>query len=161
MIKNRVVNIATYRARKQEINAMSNPNGIADNNGMKRDSVYPYLEKDPPGATIHALREQKGWSIEQLAARCVKPGGGTIDPSTISRIENNKSYTRHNLQIIADALGVQLRDLLTPPELLNIPKPIKDLMNLPSSEQEPILRIAETTVNAYRYKIRIDIKQSS
>lgn len=113
-------------------------------------SPYPYLEKDPPGATIHALRVAKGWTIENLASRCEAIAGKPFNVSTISRVERNLSYTQHTLRIIADALGVPLKTLLTPPELLNIPPEINALLSLPASVKDPVLAVARYAVEAHQ-----------
>ena len=54
---------------------------------MKRESVYPYLGKGPPGTTIHYLRKIMGWSQRDLAERC------GLNHVTISRFEKNEGYT--------------------------------------------------------------------
>lgn len=146
-----VVSIATLYARKAARIALSESQGIAEDDGMtaQRPSVYPYVERDPPGATVHLLREQKGWTLEQLAEHCVKGDGKTLDVGTLSRLERNESYSRPTLSVVARALGVEVRTLLTPPELLSLPQPIKDILHLEGEARLAVLKIAELAIKPY------------
>lgn len=78
---------------------------------MKRQSVYPYVNTEVPGATIHTLRSQRDWGVRDLSE---KTG---LDHSTISRIENNGGYTKDSLERIAAAFGCSTQDLFLPPEV--------------------------------------------
>jgi transcriptional regulator with XRE-family HTH domain len=122
---------------------------IADSGDMSK-SPYPYEEKDAPGATIHLLRLQREWTLEQMAERCEAIAGKPFDTSTLSRIERNQSFTRRTLEIIAAALGVPLTTILTPPELLNIPPEIKALLRLPAEVREPVLTTVRYAVRAHQ-----------
>ena len=58
------------------------------------------------GERIVELRTKKGWSQRDLAFECGK------EPQSIERIENGKSNpTAFYLKEVADALGVQVKDL--------------------------------------------------
>jgi transcriptional regulator with XRE-family HTH domain len=80
---------------------------------MARPHSAPYLETDPPGATIHRLRTQRGWSQADLARHCRPP----LDASAISRLEHNEGFTQDSLERVAAALGMPYQALFYPPEL--------------------------------------------
>lgn len=64
------------------------------------------------GERVRALRKAKGWSQEGLAAKA------KVSQGTLSRIENGAVDMRMDtLAFVALALGVQLHDLLLPPDL--------------------------------------------
>ncbi len=81
---------------------------------MKRPSVYPYKITEPPGANVYRLRNDKQWSQRELADRC------QCDWTSISRLENNQSWSRDLLERIAKTFGINVSDLFTPPELAQI-----------------------------------------
>ncbi|HXI44054.1 MAG TPA: helix-turn-helix transcriptional regulator [Bryobacteraceae bacterium] len=60
------------------------------------------------GAKIRALRTKKGWSQDVFAERC---GLHRAHMGEIERGESN--VTVQTLKIIADALGVRIRDLVS------------------------------------------------
>jgi transcriptional regulator with XRE-family HTH domain len=82
--------------------------------GMKRPSVYPYKITEPPGATVYRLRAEKEWSQRELADRC------QCDWTSISRLENNQSWSRDLLERVAKAFRISVVDLFAPPELAQI-----------------------------------------
>jgi transcriptional regulator with XRE-family HTH domain len=61
------------------------------------------------GANIRRAREERGWSLEKLALKCVPPTGYT----TISRLEKGKrGLTLDWVERIANALGIDPAELL-------------------------------------------------
>jgi len=60
------------------------------------------------GTKIRALRKKKGWSQDVFAERC---GLNRAHMGEIERGESN--VTVQTLKIIADALGVRIRDLVS------------------------------------------------
>ena len=58
---------------------------------------------------LKELREAKGWTQAQLAARA------KVERSTIQNIESGRVQRPNSLAHIADALGVQVRELLGEP----------------------------------------------
>ena len=70
-----------------------------------------------PGDNVRRLRQEKGWSMRELAERCVTEEK-TMDHTTIMRLENNKGFTQPTLERVAAALGLKnYQDLFTPTEL--------------------------------------------
>ena len=59
------------------------------------------------GAKIRALRKRKGWNQDVFAERC---GLHRAHMGEIERGESN--VTLQTLKIVADALGVRIRDLV-------------------------------------------------
>ena len=109
---------------------------------MKRASVYPYTIKEPPGATVHRLRELRGWSQRELAARCVPE----LEHTTIRRIEQNQGFTMDTLARVAKALGCRSYvELFTPVELADLCLP-----DLPEHERSRILGLVQDLVWAWR-----------
>ena len=63
------------------------------------------------GPKIRRLRSQKGWTQEDLAARCTVRGLD-LSRGTLSKIEAQlRCVTDQELVVIADALGVPLQGL--------------------------------------------------
>lgn len=112
------------KARNVATIAVPDADYTADNEGMKKDSPYAYTHKEPPGSTIHALRNAKGWSQRDLAERA------GLDHTRISGIERGiGGYTSDALTKIATALGVSVPDLFLPPELARLnrlPREVRD-----------------------------------
>ena len=70
-----------------------------------------------PGDNVRRLRLEKGWSMRELAERCVTESR-TMDHTTIMRLEKNKGFTLDTLSRVAKALGLASHeDLLVPAEL--------------------------------------------
>lgn len=70
-----------------------------------------------PGDNIRRLRLEKGWSMRELAERCVTEEK-TMEHTTIMRIENSKGFTQATLIRVAAALGLQnYEDLFIPLQL--------------------------------------------
>ena len=104
---------------------------------MKRDSVYPYQGKGPPGTTIHHLRLAMGWSLRDLGKRC------KLDHTTIARYEKNEQFTQDGLERVAKIFGVKLEVLFCPPE-------VAEIYRLPKKARDEVLKILELTVSIYR-----------
>lgn len=104
---------------------------------MKRESVYPYLGKGPPGTTIHYLRKIMGWSQRDLAERC------GLNHVTISRFEKNEGYTQDSLNKVAKAFGVEVAVLFCPAE-------IAEVYRLPKKVREEVFAILKHVVGIYR-----------
>lgn len=63
------------------------------------------------GDTIRALREQRGWTLEDLARRTQR------SRAYLSRVENGqRTPSRITMHRIANALEVDVDDLVTPGE---------------------------------------------
>lgn len=63
------------------------------------------------GDTIRALREQRGWTLEDLAQRTQR------SRAYLSRVENGqRTPSRVTMHRIANALEVPIDDLVTPGE---------------------------------------------
>ena len=77
---------------------------------MKRPSVYSYNVTEPPGVNLHRLRNERGWSMRELAHKC-RP---RLDHTTIRRLEYNQSYTQDSLERVAKALDVTVPELFWP-----------------------------------------------
>ncbi len=77
---------------------------------MQRPSVYSYTIKEPPGVNVHRLRNERGWSLRDLADKCRPP----LDHSTIRRIERNEGFTHDCLKRVARALDVTVPELFCP-----------------------------------------------
>ena len=114
--------IETFRARRVQVAANAKNSKPADNNNrltttgnprMQRPSVYLYTNKDAPGCNVHRLREERGWSLRDLADRCNPP----IAHTTVQRLEHNKGFQQDTVERVAAALGVTPQDLWLPPEL--------------------------------------------
>ena len=104
---------------------------------MLRESVYTYDIKNPPGATVHALRKQKyDISMRQLADKCDPP----LDHTTIRRLENNNGFTKHTLEKVAKALDVKESLLFYPPKVVEV------FANLPPKLQEEVLALTEQEI---------------
>lgn len=101
---------------------------------MARPESSPYTITAPPGASVYRLRMAREWSQRDLAERCTPP----LDPSAVSRIENNAGFTQDSLMRIAQALGVPYQSLFWPPE-------IAAYARLPAAIRE---RLAETIADA-------------
>lgn len=101
----------------------------------------PYDTTDPPGATIHRLRQAAGMSQRQLADRCKPP----LDHTTIRRLEHNLGYTQDTLERVAAVLGVRVADLFLPTELADWPK-------LPAPVRERIAAQVADAVIAARFR---------
>ncbi len=84
---------------------------------MKRESVYPYKIKEPPGANIHRLRAARDMTLRDVAARCDPP----LTFAALSRIEKNIGYTQDSLMRISKALGCTVADLFLPQEIALLP----------------------------------------
>jgi len=76
---------------------------------------YPITEA--PGANVHRLRTERGWSLRDLANK-THPA---LDHTTIRRLEWNEGYTQDTLERVAKVLGVTVADLFLPPELVDWP----------------------------------------
>ncbi|WP_257252707.1 helix-turn-helix domain-containing protein [Endozoicomonas sp. SESOKO3] len=75
-----------------------------------------------PGDNVRRLRLEKGWSMRELAERCVTEEK-TMDHTTIMRLEKDKGYTRATLERVAKALGLRNHeDLFVPEELAGFEK---------------------------------------
>ncbi|WP_448215281.1 helix-turn-helix domain-containing protein [Endozoicomonas sp. 2B-B] len=75
-----------------------------------------------PGDNVRRLRLEKGWSMRELAERCVTEEK-TMDHTTIMRLEKDKGYTRATLERVAKALGLKSHeDLFLPVELAGFEK---------------------------------------
>ncbi len=105
------------RIRRHNVATIAVPTAeyTPDNGEMKKDSPYSFTNREAPGATIHALRNAKGWSQRDLAERA------GLDHTRISGIERGVGgYTSDALAKIAKALGVTVPHLFIPPELARI-----------------------------------------
>src|SRR5262245_22547008 len=60
----------------------------------------------PDGEQIQRLRRDKGWTQKQLADEV------GFAKKTVERLENGEPTRRQTLQVVADALGVRVEDLL-------------------------------------------------
>ena len=71
------------------------------------------IDNNPIALRIRTLRQQKLWTQQELADRCNFPG-----PWKISRIESAKKGSGieriDTLEIICEALGIELWELLKP-----------------------------------------------
>lgn len=110
---------------------------------MQRPSVYPYSNKEPPGASVHRVRNALGLSMRALADKCKPP----LDHSTIRRLEHNLGYTQDTLERVAKALGVQVYELFLPPELAEWP-------SLPESAKARMAESVRDAALAAQYKGR-------
>lgn len=104
---------------------------------MKRESVYPYLGKGPPGTTIHYLRKIMGWSLRDLGERC------GFDHTTIRRLELNKGYTQDSLSKVAKVFGVEVAVLFCPAE-------VAEVYRLPKKVRGEALAVLKHIVSIYR-----------
>lgn len=111
-----------------------------------------YDQIDPPGANVRFFREQRDWSQVQLCHRVIMPNGKPLTPAGLSRIENNKAFTRAVLVAIANALERPLQDLLTPLKLLAVERDIRALSDLPAEAQGPIRQMIVYSLEAERAK---------
>ncbi|MFC6081078.1 helix-turn-helix domain-containing protein [Sphaerisporangium aureirubrum] len=69
------------------------------------------------GVRARHEREQRGLTAEQLAQRCEEVGGPRFAHTTILRWEAGVICpTAPNAKVLADALGVTVRHLCTPPD---------------------------------------------
>ncbi|OQX34089.1 MAG: hypothetical protein B0D91_13060, partial [Oceanospirillales bacterium LUC14_002_19_P2] len=59
-----------------------------------------------PGDNVRRLRQEKGWSMRELAERCVTESK-TMDHTTIMRLEKNNGFTLDTLKRVAKALGLE------------------------------------------------------
>lgn len=110
-----VIPIVTKNMANVSVSAVANKYAIKQNSRMKRESVYPYTETDPPGINVHRLREQKGWSLRDLADNCHPP----IAHTTVSRLEKNRGFTQDTIERVAAALGSTPGDLWLPADLFD------------------------------------------
>jgi transcriptional regulator with XRE-family HTH domain len=144
-----VVSIAPFEAMNHALSAVDSVADLSQPKLMKkRSSPYPFTNTEAPGATIKKLRDAKGWTAERLAEECSILSGNSVHKSTISRIEQNASYTRSSLEMIANALGVRITTLMTPPEFTGIPQEIREVLKLPREDQEDVIRVARLTLQA-------------
>ena len=73
---------------------------------MTQDSELDVLVR----TRIRGLRAAKGWSLDELAARCF------LSPSTLSRIETgHRRISLDQLSVMARALGTTIDQLVEPP----------------------------------------------
>lgn len=80
---------------------------------MKRSTAV-YRARMALGARIRALRLQRGWTLERLAAE------SDVDVGTISALENRDSSRSKFAPALARALGVPLEELLSADELVRV-----------------------------------------
>jgi transcriptional regulator with XRE-family HTH domain len=104
---------------------------------MKRESVYSYLGKGPPGTTIYYLRKIMGWSQRDLAKHC------GLNHTSIRRYELNEGFTQDSLEKVAKVLGVEVAVLFCPPE-------VAEVYRLPKKVRTEVLAILKHVVNIYR-----------
>jgi transcriptional regulator with XRE-family HTH domain len=104
---------------------------------MKRESVYQYLGKRPPGATIHYLRKIMGWSQRDLGERC------GLNHTSIRRYELNEGFTQDSLEKVAKAFGVEVAVLFCPPE-------VAEIYRLPKKAQTEVFAILKHIANIHR-----------
>jgi transcriptional regulator with XRE-family HTH domain len=94
--------------------------------------------------------------MQQLCNRVKMPNGKNLTVPGLSRIENNKSFTRAALEAIANALDRPLTDLLTPLHLLALPPDVRQLASLPKGVREPIETMIRYAVDAEAKKTAAD-----
>ena len=135
----------TFRKDSGAVPAVVLPFRVAETATMKRESVYPYTEKEAPGVNVHKLRVEMGLSQRALGDKCRPP----LDHTTIRRLENNKGYTQDTLERVARALRLErYQDLFLPPELF-------EYTHLSPQAKERIAAAITDAAVAERYKKKI------
>jgi len=73
-------------------------------------------ERSEPTATagrIRGLREQRGWSIDHLAAECARVGAAALDASLLTRIEaGQQTVGTDEIRLLAELFDVPATELL-------------------------------------------------
>jgi len=101
----------------------------------------------PPGCNIRRLRKAKGWTHQQLADAMSAITGANTHRSTPSRYERNvDGFTWANMRAVAQALETTIEDLMTPPNLLNLPAEIRQVLELPPPQQAKILAVIRNSL---------------
>jgi transcriptional regulator with XRE-family HTH domain len=109
--------------------------------------------KELLGARIREIRKGNKFSQEQLAERV------DVDPRYISRIELGKCFpSLETLEVIAQALSVELRELFDFNHLVTDNAPISEIEKLLDSiddaeKQQLILRITKAVTRAVKLNV--------
>jgi transcriptional regulator with XRE-family HTH domain len=97
---------------------------------------------EPTRLQYRRLRKAKGWTHQQLADAMSAITGANTHRSTPSRYERNvDGFTWANMCAVAQALETTIEDLMTPPNLLNLPAEIRQVLELPPPQQAKILTV--------------------
>jgi FxsC-like protein len=77
--------------------------------------VVAEIDGSGVGRRVQALRRQRGWTAQQLAAECARAGMSSLTRGTLAKIESGvrKSVTAEELVALAHAFDVPISNLLS------------------------------------------------